>query len=109
MSEGSPESDGASVRLDPLLHEPARLTILAALAPAEYIDFSALLGLVGLSKSALSKHVAALAEAGVVVVTRSPADKRVRRIALSESGRESFDTYLRRLEEIVRLARGRGG
>lgn len=105
MSE-APEGDAVAVRLDPLLHEPVRLAVLAALAPTDYIEFSALLGLVGVRKSALSKHVSALTEAGVVVVTNSPADKRVRRIALSEAGRESFDAYLRRLEQIVRSARG---
>lgn len=101
-----PGGDSAALRLDPLLHEPARLTVLAALAPADYIEFSALLSLVGVSKSALSKHVSALTDAGVVVVTNSPTDKRARRIALSDTGRESFDAYLRRLEEIVRSARG---
>lgn len=109
MSAGSRDADAASFSLDPLLHEPARLSILAALSPADYIDFSTLVRLVGVSKSALSKHVSALAEAGVVVVTSSPADRRVRRISLSESGRESFDAYLRRLEEIVRVARGGSG
>ncbi|MBF4460503.1 transcriptional regulator [Pseudoclavibacter sp. VKM Ac-2867] len=101
-----PAGDAAALRLDPLLHEPVRLAILAALAPADYIDFSVLLGLVGVSKSALSKHVSALTEAGVVAVTNSPADRRARRIALTGTGRESFDAYLRRLEEIVRSARG---
>jgi len=105
MSE-TPERDAASLRLDPLLHEPVRLTLLAALAPSDYVEFSALLSLIGVSKSALSKHVSALTDAGIVTVTSSPADKRARRIALSDAGRESFDAYLRRLEEIVRSARG---
>ncbi|WP_198671755.1 MarR family winged helix-turn-helix transcriptional regulator [Desertihabitans aurantiacus] len=106
MSQVADEPEGASTSLDPLLHEPARLTLLATLAPAEYVEFSALLRLVGVSKSALSKHVSALAEAGIVVVTNAPTDKRVRRIALSEQGRQSFDAYLRRLEQIVQSARG---
>lgn len=105
MSE-VPGEHAAALHLDPLLHEPVRLAVLAALAPTDYIEFSALLGLVGASKSALSKHVSALSDAGVVVVTNSPADKRARRIALTEAGRDSFDAYLRRLEEIVRSARG---
>jgi DNA-binding MarR family transcriptional regulator len=58
------------------------------------------------SKSALSEHVSALTDAGVVGVSNSPADKRARRTALTEVGRESFDAYLRRLEAIVRAARG---
>jgi DNA-binding MarR family transcriptional regulator len=101
----SPEGNAPALRLDPLLHEPARLAMLAALAPADYIDFSTLLRLVGVSKSALSKHISALTDAGVVAVTSGPSDKRVRRIELTDAGRESFDAYLRRLEEIVRSAR----
>ena len=105
MSEAAGE-DTAAVHLDPLLHEPVRLAVLAALAPADFIEFSALLGIVGVSKSALSKHVSALTDAGVVEVSNSPADKRARRIALTDAGRASFDDYLRRLEAIVRAARG---
>lgn len=108
MSEAQGE-DAVAPRLDPLLHEPVRLSVLSALAPADYIEFSTLLRLVGVSKSALSKHVSALTDAGVVVVTNSPTDQRARRIALTEAGRESFDAYLRQLEEIVRAARGQAG
>lgn len=105
MSDDS-RDDAAALRLDPLLHEPVRLTVLAVLAPADYVEISALRGLIGVSKSALSKHISALTDAGVVVVTSSPTDRRARRIALSDAGREAFDAYLRRLEEIVRSARG---
>lgn len=109
MTDGVPvEARPASARLDPLLHEPARLAVLAALAPTEYVEFSTLLRLIGVSKSALSKHVSALAAAGVVSVENSPTDGRVRRIALTEPGRLSFDAYLQRLEELVRTARGQG-
>jgi len=101
-----PKADASAMRLDPLMHEPARLAVLAALAPADYVDFSALLRLVGVSKSALSKHVSALTDAGVVVVANSPTDKRARRISLTDAGRRSFDAYLQRLDEIVRSARG---
>ncbi|RKN69668.1 MarR family transcriptional regulator [Microbacterium sp. CGR2] len=88
------------------MHEPVRLRLLAALAPTDYIDFSALLRLVGVSKSALSKHVSALTDAGVIAVVNSPDDKRARRISLTELGRRSFDAYLKQLEQIVREARG---
>ena len=99
-------AEDAFVNLDPLLHEPARLAILAALAPAEYVEFSTLLKLVGVSKSSLSKHISALADAGIITIENSPADRRVRRLSLSEPGRESFNVYLQQLEDLVRSARG---
>ena len=103
------DAEDAFVNTYPLLNEPARLAILAALAPAEYVEFSTLLKLVGVSKSSLSKHISALADSGVMTVEKSPADRRVRRLALSEPGRESFDLYLQRLEDLVRSARGQDG
>ena len=45
-------------------------------------------------------------DAGVMTVEKSPADRRVRRLALSEPGRESFDLYLQQLEDLDRSARG---
>ncbi|MDN6680528.1 MAG: transcriptional regulator [Yaniella sp.] len=108
MIEVPTDAEDAFVNLDPLLHEPARLAILAALAPAEYVEFSTLLKLVGVSKSSLSKHISALADAGIITIENSPADRRVRRLSLSEPGRESFDVYLQQLEDLVRSARGLG-
>ena len=90
--------------LNPLFHEPARLALLSALAAAEYADFSALLRFTGVSKSALSKHLSALSDAGVVSVSQSAADKRGRRVALTQAGRSDFDAYLGTLETLVRNA-----
>jgi len=92
--------------LNPLFHEPARLALLSALAPAADIEFSALLDLTGASKSGLSKHLSALAGAGVITVSPNESDRRGRRIALTPQGRAEFDAYLGRLEQIVRSARG---
>ena len=63
-------------KLNPLFHEPARLAILSALTPAEYVEFAMLLHLTGVSKS-----------------------------ALTEPGRAAFDSYLLYLERIVQNAR----
>src|SRR5690348_3721560 len=51
---------------DHLIHAPVRLRICAALDPVREVEFGALLTLLDLSKSALSKHVSVLAEAGYV-------------------------------------------
>ncbi|HXH34191.1 MAG TPA: transcriptional regulator [Plantibacter sp.] len=105
MREGDDSAEPARPALNPLFHEPARLVILSALAPAEYIDFAALLLITGVSKSALSKHLSALADAGMVDVGQTAADKRGRRVVLTGRGRAEFDVYLEALEAIVRNAR----
>lgn len=94
--------------LDPLFHEPARLALLSALAASEYADFSALLRFTGVSKSALSKHLSALSDAGVVTVSQSVADKRGRRVSLTPAGRSDFNDYLGTLEALVRNAQQQG-
>lgn len=116
MPDGSPSESGDAAggsispasALDPLFHEPARLAVLSALSPAEYVDVSTLLRLTGVSKSALSKHLSMLAGAGVVSVSQSASDKRGRRVALTPLGRASFTAYLAALTALVRDAQRPG-
>lgn len=49
-----------------LIHAPPRLRICAMLSPAEGIEFSTIQDRTELSKSALSKHLSLLHEAGYV-------------------------------------------
>lgn len=100
------EAAFAPAALNPLFHEPARLAALSALAPAEYVEFATLLQITGVSKSALSKHLSALADAGVVEASRTDADKRGRRFSLTPQGRSDFNAYLGMLTRIVRNAQG---
>ncbi len=104
-SDSAPEADITASKLNPLFHEPVRLAVLSALAPSRYVEFSMLMQLTGASKSALSKHLSALADAGVIEVSQAPADKRARRVALSVQGRSDFGSYITNLERIVRQAR----
>ncbi|ROR80101.1 transcriptional regulator, ArsR family /transcriptional regulator [Plantibacter flavus] len=105
-ADGAEDAAVSRQALNPLFHEPARLALLSALAPAEYADFASLLRITGVSKSALSKHLSALADAGVVEVGKSDTDRRGRRVALTMQGRAAFETYLDALTAIVRDARG---
>lgn len=91
---------------DEFLHVPARLSIVALLAPADWVDFGFLRDTVGTSDSALSKQVSALAEAGYVEV-RKDQEKRARRtfVRLTSEGRAAFERHAAALERIVALAR----
>ncbi|GII04140.1 winged helix-turn-helix domain-containing protein [Planobispora takensis] len=96
--------------MDPLfnefLHVPARLSIVALLAPADWVDFAFLRDSIGTSDSALSKQVSALAAAGYVEV-RKGQDKRARRtsVQLTPTGRDAFQQHAAALERIVALAK----
>lgn len=92
---------------DEFLHVPARLSIVALLAPADRVDFGFLRDTIGTSDSALSKHLSALAGAGYVSLHKSR-DQGVRRtyVTLTAEGRRAFQRHAAALERIVATARG---
>ncbi|MGA8113669.1 MAG: transcriptional regulator [Actinocatenispora sp.] len=94
---------------DEFLHVPARLSILALLAPADRVDFGFLRDAIGTSDSALSKHLSALAGAGYVF-THKTQDRGVRRtyVTLTPHGRRAFQRHAAALERIVASAHAPG-
>jgi DNA-binding transcriptional ArsR family regulator len=59
-----------ALTLDRLVHEPARLAILAVLHSAAEVDFAFLLMATGLSKGNLSKQTSKLEEAGYITIRK---------------------------------------
>ena len=87
---------------DHLIHAPARLRICAALEPVREIEFGALMSLLELSKSALSKHISALADAGYVTQRRAVRDTRQRVwVCLTDTGRAAYRGHVAALHRIV--------
>jgi DNA-binding MarR family transcriptional regulator len=87
---------------DHLIHAPARLRICAALDPVREIEFGALLTLLDISKSTLSKHISMLAEAGYVAQRRAVRDTRQRVwLRLTETGRSAYRGHVAALHRIV--------
>ncbi|MBE1591718.1 winged helix-turn-helix domain-containing protein [Nonomuraea angiospora] len=93
-------------QFDEFLHVPARLSVVAVLAPADWVDFGFVRDTIGTSDSALSKQVSALAGAGYVEVQKGQ-DKRARRtyVRLTPAGRQAFQRHAAALERIVALSR----
>ena len=87
---------------DDLIHAPVRLRICAALDPVREIEFGALLTLLDISKSALSKHISVLADAGYVTQRRAVRDTRQRVwLRLTETGRAAYRAHVAALHRIV--------
>ncbi len=87
---------------DHLIHAPARLRICAALDPVREIEFGALLTLLDISKSALSKHISVLADAGYEAQRRAVRDTRQRVwLRLTETGRFAYRGHVAALHRIV--------
>ncbi len=90
------------VVLDPQLHAPARLQIATVLATADSAEFARLREITGVSDSVLSKHLAALVEAGYVSLKKSPLDGRSRTWAsFTRKGRAAFAAHMRALQALI--------
>lgn len=91
--------------LDPFIHAPARLRILALLGPARWVTFAYLRETIGTSEAALSEQLSALESAGYVESRKDRAGSRSTLVDLTDSGRDAFEACLRTLEQIVARAR----
>ena len=92
----------AKPRFDELIHPSTRLSIVALLAAADWVDFAFVRDELGLSDSALSKQLSTLEEAGYVAIERPLSDKRRRvRARLTREGRTAFEGHVAALRAIV--------
>lgn len=80
--------------IDRVIHEPARLMIVALLAAVQEADFQYLHQATGLTKGNLSVHLSRLEEAGYVAIEKTFRGKYPLTICrLTERGREELDKY----------------
>jgi DNA-binding MarR family transcriptional regulator len=87
---------------DEVIHAPQRLRICAALSAAQKVEFGFLQDRLGLSKSALSKHLAQLAEAGYVEQGRAVRDSRSRMwLSLTREGTRAYSAHVKALQQII--------
>ena len=89
--------------LDRLMHEKARLGILASLAThREGLLFNDVKQLCGLTDGNLSRHLTVLTEAGLVEVWKGQSGSRPQTMyRLTRMGRERFAQYICELERVV--------
>lgn len=89
--------------LDQVIHTPVRLSIMAALAAADKVEFRFLRDTIEVSDSLLSKHMLTLEEAGYVHVEKAFISKKPGTwLSLTPKGREAFQEYVSVLEKIMK-------
>lgn len=94
-------------RLDDLVHQPVRFSVLAALAQADELEFRFLRDTVEISDSVLSRHASTLEEAGYVAIRKGHVGKWPRTwLKLTPVGRTAFDEHLATLRAIVEAPPG---
>jgi hypothetical protein len=82
-----------------------RLSIVALLAGADWVEFAFVWDRLGLSDSALSKQFTTLEDAGYILIDRPLANRRRRvRVRLTDTGRGAFEGHVAALREIVASA-----
>lgn len=89
---------------DTIIHAPVRLRLCATLEALGEVEFGQALELLEISKSALSKHVATLAEAGYVGQRRAVRDTRQRVwLYLTPDGHTAYRNHVAALRAIVNM------
>lgn len=88
--------------LDRVIHEPARLMLVALLSAVESADFLYLLKESDLTKGNLSVHLSKLEEAGYVEVEKTFRGKMPHtEYRLTPKGRTAFDQYRKSLSSVL--------
>ena len=99
----APEPDFSSLsEVDRLVHEPARLVIMASLYVVESADYMFLMRQAGLTWGNLSAHLGKLEEAGYIQVEKTYRGKRpYTLVRLSDSGRAVFKHYVAQMKAVL--------
>jgi DNA-binding MarR family transcriptional regulator len=88
--------------IDKLVHEPARLLLMAHLYVVDEADFVFILDQTGLTAGNVSSHMKKLIAAGYVEMRKAFVQNRPQTsYSLSKEGRQAFDAYRGNLQEIL--------
>lgn len=88
--------------LDRVIHEPARLLILAYLSVVESADFLFLMNQTGLTRGNLSSHLSKLEAVEYVEVKKEFVEKIPRTLLrLTETGKTAFMQYRSNMKQIL--------
>jgi DNA-binding transcriptional ArsR family regulator len=89
--------------VDRIIHEPARLTIMALLSGAKEADFLFLSRETGLTKGNLSNHLVKLEESGYVEIEKTFRGKIPRTIVrITPEGRTALKQYRKTMNGLLK-------
>lgn len=102
MTENRRSDQNLEMDIDRLIHEPARLKIMAFLSVLESADFTFLVSRLGLTMGNLSAHLSKLQEARYINVEKGYKDNRPQTmISLTEEGRAAFQIYRNQILQLL--------
>jgi DNA-binding MarR family transcriptional regulator len=89
-------------KIDKLIHEPARLNILAQLKVVESADFLFLMNQTGLTHGNLSSHMTKLEKVGYLKVKKEFVGRRPHTMLyITEKGGEALQKYLEIMKQVI--------
>ena len=87
--------------IDKIIHEPARLNIIAHLYVVESADFLFIMHQTGLTFGNLSSHMNKLENAGYIEIIKEFIGKKPHTmLKLTEKGRQAFDEYRKKMKQF---------
>ena len=87
--------------VDKVIHEPARLNIMAYLYVIDSADFLFMMRQTGLTFGNLSAHMSKLEEAGYIEIIKEFVGKKPHTmLKLTEKGRRAFDDYRKKMKQF---------
>ena len=93
------------IRIDRVIHEPARLQIVTVLSPVAWADFPSLCRLLKLTRGNLSAHISRLERAGYIQVKKSIIGRIPHtQYRLTPKGCRVLKDYWAAMDKIRRLA-----
>lgn len=96
-----PDLSGFS-EIDRIVHEPARLMLMAVLYVIDSADFTFLMNLTGTSWGNLSAHISKLEETGYLEVEKFFKGKRPNTmLKLTPAGRAAFQAYRKKMKQVL--------
>jgi DNA-binding MarR family transcriptional regulator len=94
MNDKNNSQTNFDLEIDRLVHEPARLKILAYLSLLESADFTFLVSRLGLTMGNLSAHISKLQDADYIAVEKGYKGNRPQTlISLTQKGSQAFQSY----------------
>jgi DNA-binding transcriptional ArsR family regulator len=87
--------------VDKLIHEPARLNIMAHLYVIESADFLFMMRQTGLTFGNLSAHLSKLEDAGYIEIIKEFVGKKPHTmLKITEKGKRAFDEYRKQMKQF---------
>jgi DNA-binding MarR family transcriptional regulator len=95
------EKESPRLEIDRIIHEPARLILVAHLYVVESADVVFLMQSTGLTWGNLSSHLSKLEEASYIETVKDFVDRRPHTmVKLTKTGRSAFDAYRRQMKGL---------